>query len=293
MAKFKEGDRVRLKVGTVANGKGNCSGFSAGYEFIVRQIYESDHNWYRHTVDDCTGVREDKLELVRIEPMAKSQKFTDADIGTKVLIDPKPEFKDPHGPGWVGSMDKFSGKIGTVVKITGDAIEVEFEGESWYYRPEWLTRETEKKCIETTINDYGIVDTKMAGCDTASGSDYGSIWSGYRGARADHVIFDEANQISYADYMKKFGNSFNSYIKPDGWASTVKSKFMDIKTKIKMGLMDATTKSLVKGGILDMNKELTTEGKGAFMAFLYKKFGDEFAAETAPLLDAAAKEDSE
>ncbi len=48
--------------------------------------------------------------------------------------------------------------------------------------------------------------------------------------------------------------------------------------------MGEPTKTLVKAGIIDENKELTQEGTLLFRDYLYEKFGDEFAAKMAPLL---------
>jgi len=59
----------------------------------------------------------------------------------------------------------------------------------------------------------------------------------------------------------------------------INNKFMSIKNKIKMLMTGEPEKTLIKHGILTIDKELTSEGKQLFNDFIEKKFKDEFLKE--------------
>jgi len=56
----------------------------------------------------------------------------------------------------------------------------------------------------------------------------------------------------------------------------IDNKFMSIKNKIKMLMTGEPEKTLIKHGILTIDKELTTEGKQLFNEFIENKFKEEF-----------------
>lgn len=60
---------------------------------------------------------------------------------------------------------------------------------------------------------------------------------------------------------------------------TYNHKYMSIKNKIKMLMTGEPEKTLIKHGILTIDKELTCEGKQLFNDFIEKKFKDEFLKE--------------
>lgn len=60
---------------------------------------------------------------------------------------------------------------------------------------------------------------------------------------------------------------------------TYNHKYMSIKNKIKMLMTGEPEKTLIKHGILTIDKELTAEGKQLFNDFIEKKFKDEFLKE--------------
>lgn len=60
---------------------------------------------------------------------------------------------------------------------------------------------------------------------------------------------------------------------------TYNHKYMSIKNKIKMLMTGEPEKTLIKHGILTIDKELTSEGKQLFNDFIEKKFKDEFLKE--------------
>lgn len=59
----------------------------------------------------------------------------------------------------------------------------------------------------------------------------------------------------------------------------ITNKHMSIKNKIKMLMTGEPEKTLIKHGILTIDKELTSEGKQLFNDFVEKKFKDEFLKE--------------
>lgn len=60
---------------------------------------------------------------------------------------------------------------------------------------------------------------------------------------------------------------------------TYNHKYMSIKNKIKMLMTGEPEKTLIKHGILTIDKELTSEGKQLFNDFIENKFKDEFLKE--------------
>jgi len=56
----------------------------------------------------------------------------------------------------------------------------------------------------------------------------------------------------------------------------IDNKFMSIKNKIKMLMTGEPEKTLIKHGILTVDKELTVEGKQLFSEFIETKFKEEF-----------------
>lgn len=107
------------------------------------------------------------------------------------------------------------------------------------------------------------------GCDWAAAVGDGSaFWSGtHPGA--------DVPKFSYSAMMEVYKLLTGKVIK---------SKFMNLKSKIKLAVMGEPQKTLVKAGILNENKELTSEGKSLFDEFLFEKFGDEFGTQIAPLV---------
>lgn len=80
------------------------------------------------------------------------------------------------------------------------------------------------------------------------------------------------------------GDYFNKLIVFDGsicseFIKTYNHKYMSIKNKIKMLMTGEPEKTLIKHGILTIDKELTSEGKQLFNDFIEKKFKDEFLKE--------------
>lgn len=78
--------------------------------------------------------------------------------------------------------------------------------------------------------------------------------------------------------------SFYKLVKDSIYERESQSKYMSIKSKIKMALTPEPTKTLIKAGVLDENQELTQEGRALFHDHLWEKFGAEFAAKIQPSL---------
>lgn len=75
------------------------------------------------------------------------------------------------------------------------------------------------------------------------------------------------------------GLAFNSQSHMNSITRVNNEKFMSIKNKIKMLMTGEPEKTLIKHGILTIDKEFTNEGKQLFNDFVEKKFKDEFLAE--------------
>lgn len=87
-------------------------------------------------------------------------------------------------------------------------------------------------------------------------------------------IFTYTNGVYFSKPIVFDSSICNEFIK-----TYSKQKFMSIKNKIKMLMTGEPEKTLIKHGILTIDKELTGEGKQLFNDFVEKKFKDEFLKE--------------
>ena len=65
---------------------------------------------------------------------------------------------------------------------------------------------------------------------------------------------------------------------------TVKSKMSTLVSKFKLALTSEPEKTFIEVGIMDNNKDLTTDGMLLFLAYLFEKNKTEFKTEVADKL---------
>lgn len=78
----------------------------------------------------------------------------------------------------------------------------------------------------------------------------------------------------------------------DGDIKLIKKSMSTIKEKIKMKLKQEPEKSNIKAGLRTLEDDFTSEGREAFLEYLYQKDKDDFKKEVAlPILEAMKEEE--
>lgn len=123
------------------------------------------------------------------------------------------------------------------------------------------------------------------------GIDIGTI--GYNTETLEYNIFDGNSFVPITP--PQFSESALEPAEPLGeykpFNHLINNKFMSIKNKIKMLMTGEPEKTLIKHGILTIDKELTVEGKQLFNEFIETKFKEEFLKELYEVLKDEKLED--
>lgn len=197
--------------------------------------------------------------------------------------------------------------IGTIKRVDDSTIpyNIEFDGtdlDAWFTEDEFTIIEqlpfeigTRVKCYtegfepftgifqgqsETFTNYWAIErDDNTTGGAQNGWWNWEKSWNMEPIEEMSTIVADAAGEFmytstGYSGLSVVFGQDLCSeFIK------TYNHKYMSIKNKIKMLMTGEPEKTLIKHGILTIDKELTSEGKQLFNDFIEKKFKDEFLKE--------------
>lgn len=154
------------------------------------------------------------------------------------------------------NIDMF-GQLGTVCEIDDSSIPIAvvLVNSQWVARF-WCT-EDEVKVIKPLFRDEALATEGGILCYSGTYVDI---------AENDNTV-DIRNDVLFN--RDNDTNVSNGTIVPN-------NKFMNIKNKIKMLMTGEPEKTLIKHGILTIDKELTLEGNALFTEFIHDKFKQEF-----------------
>lgn len=130
------------------------------------------------------------------------------------------------------------------------------------------------------------IGTKVI-CSYDGGEPFTGIFHGQSETRGDCWAIERSNGVKgvaqndwwnwYKEFtMGEIGETITYVGEHKPFNHLINNKFMSIKNKIKMLMTGEPEKTLIKHGILTIEKELTTEGKQLFNEFIENKFKEEF-----------------